>query len=117
MFSNIKSLGIDTEKAYCTLFDAIVGNVEIGKCIKNIYEGFDCIPENLAMTRAEIALTEMDNRDIDRISKLIQLLIENYDLIIFDTPQTIGCLNRSILLFLCYAKHSSGNTGLFFELC
>ena len=92
------SLGIDTEKAFYTLFDAIVGNVEIEKCIKNIYEGFDCIPANLAMTRAEIALTEMDNRGIDRVSKLIQPIIKNYDFIIFDTNPTIGCLNRSILM-------------------
>lgn len=92
------SLGIDTEKSYYTLFDAIIGNVELEKCIKNIYEGFDCIPSNLAMTRAEIALTEMENRGIERISKLIQPFINKYDFIIFDTNPTIGCLNRGILM-------------------
>lgn len=91
------SLGINTEQSYYTLFDAIMGNVNISDCIKNVYEGYDCIPSNLAMTRAEIALTEMQDSGINRISEIIRPLISKYDFIIFDTNPTIGCLNRSIL--------------------
>lgn len=90
------SLGFNNDDSYCTLYDAITGVKTINDIIENIYDGLDCVPSNLSLTRAEVALNEMPKRE-ERVSLLLSPVIDNYDFVFFDTNPTISYLNRNII--------------------
>lgn len=91
------SLGILKEDNL-TLYDLICCNQSVEKIIKNIYEGLDCIPSNLSLTRLETELTNMPRRE-ERIKIELDALQDQYDFIFIDTNPTISLLNRNILYF------------------
>lgn len=90
------SLGFDNTDRFYTLHDAISRVKSIGEIIKNVYEGLDCIPSNLSLTKAEVTLNELPKRE-ERVKLLIQEVADKYDFIIFDTNPTISYLNRNII--------------------
>lgn len=90
------SFGFNNDESYCTLYDAIIGVKAINEVIRNIYDGLDCIPSNLSLTRTEVSLNEMPKRE-ERVKILLQPLVNKYDFIIFDTNPTISYLNRNVL--------------------
>lgn len=90
------SLGFNNDENYCTLYDAIIGIKTIEEVTQNIYEGLDCIPSNLSLTRTEVSLNEMPKRE-ERVKLLIHPLVDKYDFIIFDTNPTISYLNRNVI--------------------
>ena len=90
------SFGFNNDESYCTLYDAIIGVKTINEVIRNIYDGLDCIPSNLSLTRTEVSLNEMPKRE-ERVKILLQPLVNKYDFIIFDTNPTISYLNRNVL--------------------
>lgn len=90
------SLGINSGEKYYTLHDAISGTQKITEIIQNIYEGLDCIPANLSLTRVEVTLNEMPKRE-ERVRMLIEEIKDQYDFVLFDTNPTISYLNRNII--------------------
>jgi chromosome partitioning protein len=90
------SLGFNNDDSYYTLYDAIVGIKPINEIIHNIYEGLDCVPSNLSLTRTEVSLNEMPKRE-ERVSLLLKPIADRYDFVIFDTNPTISYLNRNII--------------------
>lgn len=90
------SLGFNNDENYYTLYDAIIGVKTIEEVTQNIYDGLDCIPSNLSLTRTEVSLNEMPKRE-ERVKMLIHPLTEKYDFIIFDTNPTISYLNRNVI--------------------
>lgn len=82
-----------------TLYDVIVGNQKVESVIKNIYEGLDCIPANLSLTRLESELSSLMKRE-ERFSIELQGLEEKYDFIFIDTNPTISILNRNVLNYV-----------------
>lgn len=92
------SFGFDTDGKFLTLYDVIARNVPIDEAIVNIYEGLDCLPSNIALTRLEPALNELPKRE-ERISIALSSIQNNYDFIIFDTNPTISHINRNIISF------------------
>ena len=90
------SLGFCNDENYHTLYDAITGVKSMREITKTIFDGLDCIPANLSLTRAEVALNEMPKRE-ERIKLLLSSVIDKYDFIIFDTNPTISYLNRNII--------------------
>ena len=46
-----------------TLYDIICGNQKAKDVIINIYEGLDCIPSNLSLTRLETELSNIPRRE------------------------------------------------------
>jgi chromosome partitioning protein len=90
------SLGFDNDDKFCTLYDAIVGVKSIEEITKNIYEGLDCVPSNLSLTRAEVALNDLPKRE-ERVSLILKDVVDRYDYIIFDTNPTISYLNRNVI--------------------
>lgn len=91
------SLGFDTESNFLTLYDNIVGNIPIEEVVQEIYEGLDCIPSNISLSRLEPALSVLSKLD-NPIEKAVECLKKKYDFIIFDTNPTISNLNRNITL-------------------
>jgi chromosome partitioning protein len=92
------SFGFDTEDNFLTLYDVIANNVPITEVITNIYEGLDCLPSNISLTRLEPALNELPKRE-ERVSMALSPVKEKYDFIVFDTNPTISHLNRNIIAF------------------
>lgn len=90
------SLGFNSDENYYTLYDAIIGVKSIEEVTQNIFDGLDCIPSNLSLTRTEVSLNEMPKRE-ERVKMLIQPFTERYDFIIFDTNPTISYLNRNVI--------------------
>ncbi len=90
------SLEFNNDENYYTLYDAITGVKSVKEITKTIYEGLDCIPANLSLTRAEVALNEMPKRE-ERIKLLLSSITDRYDFVIFDTNPTISYLNRNII--------------------
>jgi chromosome partitioning protein len=92
------SLGLDNSKNYFTLYDWIINGVPFNEVKKNIFEGLDCIPANLSLTKIEVALNEMPKRE-ERITMAFSNIAKNYDFVIFDTNPTISLLNRNIVAY------------------
>lgn len=92
------SLGFDNNHEFPTLADVVSGFVDLKDTIRPIYEGLDCIPSNLALTRLEVKLNELPKRE-ERIKIILEPIKQKYDFIIFDSNPTISLLNRNILVF------------------
>lgn len=90
------SLGFNNDDPYYTLYDAIIGIKNINEIVQNIYDGLDCIPSNLSLTRAEVSLNELPKRE-ERLKLLLSSVLDKYDFIIFDTNPTISYLNRNVI--------------------
>ena len=91
------SFGLDIYNDYKTLYDIIVNKVKFEDAIQNIYPGLDCLPSNLSLTRLELPLNQMANRE-KVFSKIIGPYKEKYDFIFIDTNPTISTLNRNVTL-------------------
>ena len=92
------SLGFSYENNYLTLYDMIVRGVPFNDVKKSIFEGFDCIPSNLSLTRLEDDLAKMENK-LERISLCFADIEKEYDFIFVDTNPTISLLNRNLVIF------------------
>lgn len=91
------SFGLDIYKDYSTLYDIIVNKVKLEDSVQNIYPGLDCLPSNLSLTRLELPLNQMANRE-KVFLKLIEPVKNKYDFIFIDTNPTISTLNRNVTL-------------------
>ncbi len=92
------SFGFDSTQDHLTLYDAIAEGRSLGEVIHNVYEGLDCVPSNLSLTRMEVKLNEMAKRE-EQISLVFKEVQDNYDFIVFDTNPTISNLNRNIITY------------------
>jgi chromosome partitioning protein len=90
------SFGFNNDDKFFTLHDAIAGIKEIDEIVQNIYDGLDCVPANLSLTKAEVTLNEMPKRE-ERVRLIIDKVVDKYDFIIFDTNPTISYLNRNVI--------------------
>ena len=92
------ALSFDTSYEYPTLYDIIVKDLSPKDCIVNIYDGLDCLPSNLSLTRLEAELDSLPRRE-ERVSISLKSLKKEYDFIIFDCNPTISRLNMNIINF------------------
>ena len=88
------ALGIGEEEEKLTLYDVIVNKLPIKETIKNIYPGLDVIPSDLSLTRVELPLSHLTNRE-KVLQKIIHPLKKDYDFIFIDTNPTISTLNQN----------------------
>ena len=89
-------MGFDGSENFKTLYDGLVENVSLDEIIVPVFEGLDCIPANLSLTRISLPLEQRENKK-NIINEYISTLKDKYDFIVFDTNPTIGVLNRSII--------------------
>jgi len=62
----------------------------------NIYDNLDLIPSNLNLSEMEILLVPMVGREY-KLKRLIELIKDNYDFILIDTPPSLGLLTVNAL--------------------
>lgn len=91
------SLGFDNNHEFPTLADVANGMIDLKDTIRPIFDGLDCIPSNLALTRLEVKLNELPKRE-ERLKIILDSIKKKYDFIIFDSNPTISLLNRNILV-------------------
>ena len=57
-------LGVDKDEVEYSVYDLIIGNAEIEKCIcENVIENVDVLPSNINLSAAEIELIGVDNKE------------------------------------------------------
>lgn len=91
------SLGFDNMDDFPTLSDVVSQTVDLKDAIQPVYEGLDCIPSNLSLTRLEVILNDLPKRE-ERLKIIFSQLKDQYDFILFDSNPTISLLNRNILV-------------------
>ena len=91
------SFGFNEEEDKMTLYDVIVNKVNIEEAIKSFYPGLDIIPANISLTRLELPINQMPNRE-KVLSRLLEGVKRKYDFIFIDTNPTISTVNRNATL-------------------
>lgn len=81
------------------LYDLIHENLSIEDCIVNVSEGLDIIPSRIDNGLLD-RLIMLKNKNIKHIyERILDPVLNNYDLIIFDCPPELGLSVASIALF------------------
>jgi len=91
------SFGFSEEEDKMTLYDVIVNKIDIDETIKPVYPGLDIIPANISLTRLELPINQMPNRE-KVLSKILEGIKQKYDFIFIDTNPTISTVNRNATL-------------------
>lgn len=85
-------LGVDKNESENTLYELLLGEAEIQKCImQNIQESLSLIPSNMDLAGAEIELIGIENKEYilkDAVAKIQN----DYDFIIMDCPPSLSML-------------------------
>lgn len=85
-------LGIYKNEVKYTVYDLILGQVDIKKVIcKNALENLDVLPTNIDLSAAEIELIGVEEKEFI-IRKEVDKIRENYDFIIIDCPPSLSML-------------------------
>jgi chromosome partitioning protein len=92
------SLGFSSDQNHLTLYDLLIREESFNNVKKTIFQGFDCIPSNLSLTRLEDDLAKSDNK-LTKLSSCFENIEKEYDFIFIDTNPTISLLNRNIVMF------------------
>lgn len=89
--------GIDKNSTEYNIYDALMGDEDIKKCIVNTdYENIDIVPSNVQLAGAEIELTGMSEREY-KFKRIINQIREGYDYIFVDCPPSLGLLTINSL--------------------
>lgn len=85
-------LGVDKDGVDYTVYDLIIGNVEISDCIcKEVLENLDVLPSNIDLSAAEIELIGIDDKEFI-IRNAVAKVKDNYDFVIIDCPPSLSML-------------------------
>lgn len=85
-------LGIDKNEVEYTVYELILGQVDIEKAIcKDALENLDVLPTNIDLSAAEIELIGVEEKEFI-IRKEVDKIKENYDYIIIDCPPSLSML-------------------------
>lgn len=85
-------LGVDKDEIESSVYDLIIGEAEIEKCIcKEVIENLDVLPSNINLSAAEIELIGVDDKEYI-IKNAMESVKDNYDFIIIDCPPALSML-------------------------
>lgn len=85
-------------QAKFTLYDLLIKKENISKCIIRARENLDIIVANEHLFPAEIALSQIADREW-QLSKCLEPIVASYDYILLDCAPSINILNQNALLF------------------
>jgi chromosome partitioning protein len=92
------SCGFPNDDSFLTLYDFLVRKIKFSEIKKTLFDGLDCIPSNLSLTRLEVELNQLPKRE-ERFSIELAEIEKDYDFIFVDTNPTISLLNRNVITF------------------
>ena len=85
-------LGIDKNEVEYSVYDLILGEVEIEQVIcKEAIENLDVLPSNINLSAAEIELIGVEDKEYI-IHNEVEKVRDNYDFVIIDCPPSLNTL-------------------------
>lgn len=80
------------------VYDLLFNNAEPAECIVNMGVNFDVIPSKETLTKAEMQLNNIENKQ-HLLSRKLKKVEEKYDYIIIDCPPSLNTLNQNAIIF------------------
>lgn len=91
------SFGVDKQALEATLYDAIVGDTDpTATVIPAVRERIDLLPATPTLAAAEVELVDQPHRE-HRLADTLATLRESYDIILIDSPPSLGLLTVNAL--------------------
>jgi chromosome partitioning protein len=89
--------GIDKNTNAFTMYDLLIGNIDIHQCILSTKrDNLFIIPSSVQLAGAEIELTEIEDREL-RLKKALEKVKDEYAYIFIDCPPSLGLLTINSL--------------------
>jgi len=93
------SIGVGVPKVYNlkqTIYQVLMGKIDIGEIIYNLEDGIDIVPSNIDLAAAQLQLMNKYHRE-DRLKNALVPIKQNYDYILIDCPPALGLLTVNAL--------------------
>jgi chromosome partitioning protein len=90
-------LGIDRSSLERSTYDSIVDGIDLGSIVlRDVNDGLDVAPAAIALAGADVELAGVAARE-RRLRRLLEPLIDQYDVIFIDCPPSLGLLTVNAL--------------------
>jgi chromosome partitioning protein len=89
-------LGVDRGGLDRSVYDAVVDDHDLRDLITDTAAGVDLVPSTFALAGAELELATVDSRE-RRVRRLLEPVAPDYDLVIIDSPPSLGLLTVNAL--------------------
>ena len=86
----------DPDEYELTTADILLGEAKLPEVIVKVRESLDLAPANIYLSKVEVQLIDKIQREL-RLKKALRFVLDLYDLIVVDTPPSLGLLTLNAL--------------------
>lgn len=91
-------LGIDKNELSATMTEVVLDKVELGAVvIATKYKNLDLAPTTPQLANAEVEMVKL-NKKFVQLKKMVELVQENYDFILIDSPPSLSLLTVNAMI-------------------